>query len=216
MPYPIRPPLYVTYHHLIDMILTRLRRVGQFDSADTGDSMRIVGDTGPATERELHAGRLRCPYCDGVLRPWGSARTRTIQFGVGVCRAVRPRRTRCTGCGATHVLLPDWMLLRRAYAAPVIWSALAAHARGVGYRRIALRLRIPATTIRDWLRAFRLVEPALIAQLGYGGTSAVAALERMNSTGLPWRTAVRLTAGRLLRNTTPPHAAEEPPSARSP
>jgi hypothetical protein len=178
--------------------------------------MQIVGDTGPATERELHAGRLRCPYCDGILRPWGSARTRTVRFGVDVQRAVRPRRTRCAGCGATHVLLPDWMLLRRAYAAPVIWSALAAHARGVGYRRIALRLRLPATTIRDWLRAFRLVEPALVAQLGYTGTSAVVALERLSPPLPAWRAAVRLSAGRLLRNTTPPHTAGAVPSARSP
>ena len=178
--------------------------------------MRMVGDTGPATERDLNAGRLRCPSCGGVLRPWGNARTRTIRFGSGVARAVRPRRARCGTCGATHVLLPDWMLLRRAYAAPVIWSALAAHARGVGYRRIALRLRLPATTIRDWFRAFRLVEPALVAQLGLAGTSAVLAFERLAQSGPAWRVAVRLTAGRLLRNTSPPHAAGTLPSARPP
>jgi hypothetical protein len=32
---------------------------------------------------------------------------------------------------------------------------LAAHARGVGYRRIALNSELPETTVRDWLRALR-------------------------------------------------------------
>jgi len=111
------------------------------------------------------------------------------------------------------------MLLRRAYAAPLIWSALAAHARGMGYRRIALRLRLPATTIRDWLRSFRLAEPALLDRLGAahpGVTSAVLAVERLCAPRAPWRFAVRVTAGLLLRNTSSLHAAGTPPSARSP
>ena len=43
-----------------------------------------------------------------------------------------PRRSRCRGCGATHVLLPAWCLLRRADAAAVIGAALAAAAAGAG------------------------------------------------------------------------------------
>jgi hypothetical protein len=181
--------------------------------------VRIVGDTGPATERELHAGRLTCPRCAGVLRPWGTARARLIRFGPGAHRAVRPRRARCATCGATHVLLPVWMLARRAYAAPVIWSALAAHARGTGYRRIALRLRLPATTIRDWLRAFRRVAPVLLRHLVQPGrdcAAAVDALERLSPPRPAWQYAVQVTAGLLLRNTSPLHPGDAPPSARSP
>ena len=66
-----------------------------------------------------------------------------------------PRRSRCTGCGATHVLLPVTALLRRADTAAVIVSALAAKAqRGWGFRRIAAELARPAETVRGWLRRF--------------------------------------------------------------
>jgi hypothetical protein len=46
------------------------------------------------------------------------------------------------------------MLLRRAYAARVVVAVLAARARGLGYRRIAVRMRLPEATVRDWLRAY--------------------------------------------------------------
>lgn len=66
-----------------------------------------------------------------------------------------PRRSRCTGCGMTHVLLPVTALLRRADAAAVIVSALAAKvSRRVGFRRIAAELARPAETVRGWLRRF--------------------------------------------------------------
>ena len=45
-----------------------------------------------------------------------------------------PRRSRCTGCGATHVLLPVLVLVRRADTAAVIGAALAARAAGAGHR----------------------------------------------------------------------------------
>ena len=58
---------------------------------------------------------------------------------------VRPRRSRCSGCRATHVLLPVFCLLRRAYSVAVIGAALAAKAAlGLGHRRIAAGLGVPA------------------------------------------------------------------------
>ncbi|WP_307830677.1 DUF6431 domain-containing protein [Lentzea nigeriaca] len=93
--------------------------------------------------------------CRGALRPWGNARERVVRFRGVADRKVRPRRARCADCRRTHVLLPDWMVRRRAYAAPVILEAIAAHVAGKGYRRIALLLGLPETTVRDWLRAFR-------------------------------------------------------------
>jgi hypothetical protein len=67
---------------------------------------------------------------------------------------LRPRRSRCTGCGATHVLLPVLVLARRADTAAVIGAGLAAKAAGLGHRRIAARLGRPAETVRGWLRRF--------------------------------------------------------------
>ena len=101
-------------------------------------------------ESRLAGGELSCPSCpDGVLAGWGFARSRRV---VGLVDPVRPRRSRCRGCAVTHVLLPVTLLLRRAYAAEVIWEALAAKAAGVGHRGIAAKLGVPACTVRGWLR----------------------------------------------------------------
>jgi hypothetical protein len=99
------------------------------------------------------------------------------------------------------VLLPDWMLARRAYAAPVIWDVLVAHASGQGYRVIALRRGLPESTVRDWLRNFRAVAADL-------NRAAVIALEQRASAMPAWRLAVHFTDGRLLANTNPPHLAD--------
>lgn len=119
--------------------------------------MRTVSHDHSAVERALRAGTVRCPVCRGCLRPWGSARTRAVRLGStgDRDRMVRPLRGRCRLCHATHVLLPHWMVARRAYAAPVIREVLADHDRGLGYRRIAGARKLPETTVRDWLRAFR-------------------------------------------------------------
>jgi len=65
-----------------------------------------------------------------------------------------PRRSCCSGCGVTHVLLPSWGLWRRADTASVIGAAVVAKARGSGHRVIAAELGRPATTVRGWLRRF--------------------------------------------------------------
>jgi len=54
----------------------------------------------------------------------------------------------------THVLLPDIAFLRRRDEVAVIGAAVAAHVAGVGYRRIAARLGVPADTVRGWLARF--------------------------------------------------------------
>ena len=117
--------------------------------------MRVVSGPNSALEESLHAGLLTCPACRGALRPWGTARERVVRLRGCADRKVRPRRARCSDCRRTHVLLPDWMLLRRAYAAPVVQEVITQHTHGKGYRRIALSLGLPETTVRDWLRAFR-------------------------------------------------------------
>jgi hypothetical protein len=105
-------------------------------------------------ERRLAAGELSCPLCGGLLAGWGRARPRQVRGPDGPVELC-PRRSRCTGCGVTHVLLPVAALLRRADTAAVIVSALAAKAqRGFGFRRIAAELARPAETVRGWLRRF--------------------------------------------------------------
>jgi len=111
-----------------------------------------VGNDAARVERMLEEGSLRCPACGGRLARWGHARKRTV-FGLGRKGGeVEPRRSRCTVCLVTHVLLPARLLLRRMDEAPVIGAALGAAARGQGYRLVAAELEVPVDTVRGWLR----------------------------------------------------------------
>jgi len=116
--------------------------------------MVTVGVVAGVVERRLAAGRLRCPGCRGRLAGWGYARERVIRGLGGIGWRLRPRRSRCGGCGVTQVLLPVSGLLRRADGVAVIWAALAGKAAGLGHRPIAAVLGRPASTVRDWLARF--------------------------------------------------------------
>jgi transposase-like protein len=106
-------------------------------------------------ERTLLAGDMPCPRCQGVLRPFGTGRTRTVR-GVGADTVtVTPRRARCRDCSATQILLPTELMVRRADSTEAIGNALAAKSRGDGYRSIAARFGRPESTVRRWLRAVR-------------------------------------------------------------
>ncbi|HEY5224734.1 MAG TPA: DUF6431 domain-containing protein [Microbacteriaceae bacterium] len=112
----------------------------------------IVVASPEQVETMLQAGQLDCPGCAGALRPHGYGRTRIVR-GVGSTRVtVRPRRARCPGCQATHVLLPAGLVPRRADTVEAIGAALTANARGDGHRTIAARLDRPVSTVRRWLR----------------------------------------------------------------
>jgi hypothetical protein len=104
-------------------------------------------------EARLRAGALVCPACSGVLAGWGRARGRSVRGSEGPLW-IFPRRSRCTSCRVTHVLLPVLVLVRRADVVAVIGSALAAKAAGAGHRRIAAGLGRAAETVRGWLRRF--------------------------------------------------------------
>ena len=99
--------------------------------------MVTVGKDVSQVERRLAAGLLVCPRCGGRLGPWGHARTRRLRGAAG---PIRPRRTRCGGCGSTHVLLPVNALLRRADEAVMIGAGVVLAAAGWGHRRIAVRV----------------------------------------------------------------------------
>lgn len=104
-------------------------------------------------EQRLCSGGLACPGCAGRLTGWGRARTRVVRGSDGPT-VVTPRRSRCSQCRATHVLLPVLLLVRRADAAAVIGAALAARAAGQGHRRVAAALGRAPDTVRGWLRRF--------------------------------------------------------------
>lgn len=116
--------------------------------------MITVGVDARVVERQLAAGRLRCSGCSGRLAGWGHARERVIRGEGGIGWRLRPRRSRCCGCGVTHVLLPVSCLLRRADMAAVIWAGLTASVAGMGHRKIAAGLGRPASTVRGWLARF--------------------------------------------------------------
>ena len=113
----------------------------------------MVGTDPLEVDRLLLGGLLLCPGCEQVLRPWGWARTRSVRELVEVV-VVRPRRSLCSGCARSHVLLPEQLLLRRADTAAVIGSALTAKATGAGHRSIAAMLDRPVGSVRAWLRRF--------------------------------------------------------------
>jgi hypothetical protein len=185
-----------------------------------------VGNDAAMVERQLSEGRLACPGCGVRLRRWGHGRPRVIRAGDGIRWRLRPRRSRCAGCGRTHVLLPVRCLLRRADAAGVIGQALALAAAGQGHRMVAEQLGRPAATVRGWLRraagragplrsAFTALacgldpDPLLPAPAGSDLADAVAAVVAAAgaaarrwgpaASGLsPWELASAVTMGALL------------------
>ena len=158
--------------------------------------MLTVSHDAFSVESDLAAGRLACPGCAGVLRPWGWARARFIRHGAGepcipVCH--RPRRGRCQRCSVTHVLLGVDLAARRADTAAVIAAAVEAKAAGGrGHRVIAAWLGRPVSTVRGWLRAFTAAAPRI--------TEAFTALVHRDGTDAAgiWPAAAPTPAGRAL------------------
>ena len=179
----------------------------------------MVGPDLGMVDGQLRAGRLACHGCGGELRPWGWAAERLVRHREGSAR-VRPRRSRCRGCAATHVLLPVSCLLRRLDAVEVIGAALVAKAAGRGHRPIAAALGRPATTVRGWLRRFAAAAerlrvgftrlalaldpgsppppPAGSAAADAVGAVGAAAAARRFGPRSPWWLAAAATGGRLL------------------
>ncbi len=162
--------------------------------------MLTVNHDGVSVESDLSVGRLVCPGCRGRLRPWGWARVRLIRHGTGPGRFLvryRPRRGRCAGCAATHVLLGAGLAARRADTAAVIAAAVEAKtAAGHGHRRIAAWLGRPASTVRGWLRAFA-ASAGLIAEV----FTALAHRDGADAAGL-WPAPAPTPAGRALAAVT--------------
>jgi Domain of unknown function (DUF6431) len=120
-----------------------------------------VRGSAESIESRLLAGVLRCP-CGGVLGPWGHACRRVIAMPGGL-EEFWPRRSRCRGCGRTHVLLPSGLWSRRRYGATVIMAVLVLAVRAAAAGRAAARpwlavpggrRQVPASTARSWRSRF--------------------------------------------------------------
>ena len=131
-----------------------------------------VFDTG-AARRALDRRLLPCPGCRAPLKPWGRTRERAVRGPGATAVTVRPDRGRCTGCGATHVILGAGLLPRRAYTAGLIGQALLSSAAGHGHRRIARGHGLPDGTVRGWIRGAR----RSAGQMRVTGVRAVVALD---------------------------------------
>ncbi len=187
--------------------------------------MLIVGIDASAVEMDLMAGRLACSMCGPGLRPWGYGVDREVRLRVGIERR-RLRRSICRACGATHVLVPEDMLLRRRDAVEVVGVALTAKAGGKGHRRIAADLGRPPSTVRGWLRRFAVMAGALREhftrwayaldpvhdRLSLGGSGLFDAVEAVGVFAIvavrrfgprpAWSLACVVTGGGLLCNTS--------------
>jgi hypothetical protein len=85
------------------------------------------------------------------------------------------------------VLLPVTVLLRRADAAAVIWTALVARTAGHGHRTIAARVGAPASTVRGWLR--RMSGRLEAVRVHFTVVARRAGVDRAapDATGSPWK-----------------------------
>lgn len=186
----------------------------------------MVGIDGREVERALVAGELDCPCCGDRLVPWGWGRWRPVRLWGGVEERRRPRRSRCSSCKVTHVLLWADSLLRRRDGVAVIGAALTARARGASIGAVAAAVAgVAFSTVRGWLRRFAvnaesvrarftvlahdldpLLDPILPTGTGVGdaveaiGVAAQAAARRLGPVEA-WSLAASGSGGRLLANT---------------
>lgn len=189
--------------------------------------MVTVSPDAVRVESLLQAGGLSCPSCNGRLGPWGWARSRRVGRTTQDLRWVRPRRSRCRACRATHVLLDARMLLRRMDWVELIWRAVVSAAAGSAGRWIARRLGVARSTVRGWLSRFAAaVERVRVHFTGWAlwkdpgrsvidpsgtpmGDAVVAVVAAAQAAGAPsiWQFVSAATGGRLLCNTGAPWPA---------
>ena len=136
--------------------------------------MTITLRPGQSIGEVVTAGNRSCPACTGAVRRWGHARWRVVRDHGGEW-GFAPDRVRCRDCGATHVVLPAMVLLRRRDASAVVGRAWRWGAAGAGSRRVARLLGVPMETVRGWLRRLRTWA---LSSAGPGPGGTVGALQR--------------------------------------
>ena len=158
--------------------------IGKADVSWTGPTV-IVACTTERAEQLLTNGDLRCPRCrGGRLSAWGYGRRRTVRDRAGATITVQPRRSRCQSCLSTHIVIPAALQPRHADTTAVIGTALLHKAKGLGYRRIAVAIDRPVSTVRRWLRR---LPPEHLERMYHDGTKHLLALDPDTFTALRYR-----------------------------
>jgi hypothetical protein len=116
--------------------------------------MTMVLSPGQSIADLVATGNHSCPVCGDALHRWGNARWRVVRRAAEEFR-FQPGRVRCRGCGVTHVVLPNEVLVRRRDAVVVVAAAWQLFADGGGARRVARVVGVPMETVRGWQRRLR-------------------------------------------------------------
>lgn len=158
-------------------------------------------------EADLARGGRSCRSCGQSLAPWGFARARSVAGPDGTRVRVRPRRARCRGCGATHVLLPAQVLPRCSAGSELVGQVLLAAAQGAGHRTISERCSLPEGTVRRWLRRAGTTPSGCVSWAPAAPTNWTRTCPRCATSPPRWR--ARLTPWRQQRR---PRCASSDPS----
>ena len=171
--------------------------------------------------RAVRVPRPRCPSCSSPVVFW-SGYWRHVRWRRREQKIFIPR-VRCRGCGATHALLPAFVLARRLDAADTAGAVIGQVAGGTcGMRPAAAAAGVPHTTARGWVRRFTARAGELAVSFSalaveLGGEVVRPVLDRLRwavaaigaaftaAAGLPgwavlgrWRFACAVTGGSLL------------------
>ena len=85
---------------------------------------------------------------------WWSGYERWVRIA-GRCRRLWLPRARCSPCNVSHVLVPSFLLVGRLDVVESVGIVLETVTAGVsGVRPAAVRVDVPYTTARDWVRRF--------------------------------------------------------------
>lgn len=147
---------------LMSLLLTGGARKGRLPVSMVFRTRLSVGAYA-AAGREVVLPRPACPGCSELMGWWGWYR-RDVRVD-GDALTIWVRRVRCSPCGRSHGLLPQFVTWGRLDSVDVIGLAVAAMVAGVGARGVAAAARVGHTTARDWRRRFRDRAALLLARL---------------------------------------------------
>jgi transposase-like protein len=112
--------------------------------------------------KEIEIPEQACPGCGKVLAPWSWYRRWARDGGA---HRIWVQRGCCRTCEKTHALLPEFVHERLLDAVEVIGTALELGVGGLGMRKVAARVGVPESTVRDWRRRYRERSPVLLQHL---------------------------------------------------
>ena len=154
---------------------------------------------------------MECPACGCEGGFTGHGRyVRTVVYR-GREERVSIRRVRCTGCRATHAVLPEGIVPYRSYSEMFVIAVLAAWVSGASNSDVRRIFGISETTRRRILSDSRSRACALLAC----GASRAAVAAALASAGVGAVTTMHLTAygTRFTENTRPPRLRGRPVDA---